>query len=48
MDVHVAVGNRSGGFDLIKSFSQQPPTDTQAVCDLNANPDDTKQYEPEL
>jgi branched-chain amino acid transport system substrate-binding protein len=48
MDVHVAVGNRTGGFDLIKSFSQQPPSDTQAVCDLNANPDDTKQYEPEL
>ena len=24
-----------GSFDLIKSFSQRPPSDTQAVCDLS-------------
>ncbi|WP_159097926.1 transporter substrate-binding protein [Aminobacter sp. MSH1] len=48
MDVHIAVGNRDGGFDLVKSFSQQPPSDTQAVCDLTTNPNDTKQYEPQL
>lgn len=48
MDIHIAVGNRAGTFDLIKSFPQRPPTDTQLVCDLHQNPDDTTQYEPEL
>jgi urea ABC transporter substrate-binding protein len=48
MDVHIAVGNREGSFDLLKSFNQQPPADTQAVCNLFENPNDTKQYEPEL
>jgi branched-chain amino acid transport system substrate-binding protein len=48
MDVHIAQGNRTGTFDLVKSFSQRPPSDTQAVCDLIKNPDDTKQYEPVL
>lgn len=48
MDIHIAVGNTTGGFDLVKSFSQRQPADTQAVCDLVKNPDDTKQYEPVL
>jgi len=48
MDVHIATGNRRGSYDLVKSFSQRQPTDTQAVCDLEKNPNDTKQYEPEL
>jgi urea ABC transporter substrate-binding protein len=48
MDVHIAQGNRNGSFDLIKSFSQQPPSDTQAVCNLIENPNDTKQYEPQI
>jgi ABC-type branched-subunit amino acid transport system substrate-binding protein len=48
MDVHIAQGNRDGGFDLLKSFSQRPPSDTQVVCNLVANPNDTKQYEPQL
>jgi len=48
MDVHIAQGNRTGSFGLLKSFSQRPPSDTQAVCDLVKNPNDTKQYEPEL
>ncbi len=48
MDIHIAVGNDKGSFDLIKSFPQQPPFDTQLVCDLHANPDDTTQYEPEV
>ncbi|MEO1190848.1 MAG: ABC transporter substrate-binding protein [Pseudomonadota bacterium] len=48
MDIHIAVGNDSGSFDLLKSFPQQPPLDTQLVCDLHANPDDTTQYEPEV
>ena len=46
MDIHIGVGNRSGSFDVVKSFSQQQPSDTQAVCDLIKNPNDTKQYEP--
>jgi branched-chain amino acid transport system substrate-binding protein len=48
MDVHIGVGNTSQSFDLVKSFSQRPPSDTQAVCDLHKNPNDTKQYEPQL
>lgn len=48
MDVHIARGNRTGTFDLVKSFSQRPPSDTQAVCNLIENPNDTKQYEPQL
>lgn len=48
MDVHIATGNRNKAFDLVKSYSQRPPSDTQAVCDLIANPNDTTQYEPVL
>jgi len=48
MDVHIAEGNREGSYNLIKSFSQRPPSDTQAVCNLIKNPNDTKQYEPKL
>jgi branched-chain amino acid transport system substrate-binding protein len=48
MDVHIAKGNRQSSFDVVKSFSQRPPTDLQAVCNLATNPGDTKQYEPSL
>ncbi len=48
MDIHIAIGNDKGSFDLLQSFQQQPPLDTQLVCDLHANPDDTTQYEPEV
>jgi len=48
MDIHIASGNTKGGFDLLKSFPQRQPADTQAVCDLKKNPNDTKQYEPAL
>jgi branched-chain amino acid transport system substrate-binding protein len=48
MDIHIGVGNPSGSFDVVKSFSQRQPADTQAVCDLIKNPNDTKQYEPAL
>lgn len=48
MDVHLAVGNRNGGFDLLRSFPQQPPSDTQQVCNLVKNPNDRKQYEPKV
>lgn len=48
MDIHIVRGNDKGGFDVIKSFPQRAPTDTIAVCDLHKNPNDTKQYEPEV
>ncbi|MGH6945169.1 MAG: ABC transporter substrate-binding protein [Geminicoccaceae bacterium] len=48
MDIHIAIGNRAGSFDVIKSFPQRPPTDTQLVCDLEKNPNDTTQYEPQI
>ncbi len=48
MDIHIAIGNKDKGFDVVKSFPQRQPTDTQAVCDLRRNPDDTRQYEPKL
>ncbi|MDO5668221.1 MAG: transporter substrate-binding protein [Alcaligenaceae bacterium] len=48
MNIHIAEGNLDGGFDILKSFEQREPTDVQMVCDLNTNPDDTRQYEPEI
>lgn len=48
MDIHLAVGNTQGGFDLIRSFKQRQPLDTQQVCDLVRNPNDKKQYEPKV
>lgn len=30
---------------VLESFSQRQPVDTQAVCDLKANPEDNQQYE---
>ena len=48
MDMHIAIGNRAGTFDVIKSIPQRPPTDTQLVCDLEKNPNDTTQYEPQI
>ena len=48
MDIHIVRGNTSQTFDVISSFSQRPPLDTQQVCDLHANPDDKTQYEVEV
>ena len=31
--------------NVIKSFGERQPVDTQSVCDLKANPDDNQQYE---
>ena len=43
LDVHIAqVKNQ--GFEVLESYPQQPPADTQAVCDLIANPNENKQY----
>jgi urea transport system substrate-binding protein len=33
---------------VIESFGARPPIDTQLVCDLQANPDDNKQYEIDI
>lgn len=46
MDIHLVRGNASQSFDVLQSFSQRPPTDTQQVCNLFENPNDTTQYEP--
>ena len=43
---HIAVV-QDKGFKILESFERQAPSDTAAVCDLNKNPDDTKQYEIE-
>jgi branched-chain amino acid transport system substrate-binding protein len=48
MDIHIVKGNATQTFDVIKSFPQRPPKDTQLVCDLSKNPDDTTQYEPKI
>lgn len=48
MDIHIAIGNARQSFDLVRSFPQRPPKDTQLVCDLKKNPNDTKQYEIKL
>lgn len=43
-DVHIVeVGDQK--MNVVKSFDQRQPVDTQTVCDLGANPDDTTQYE---
>jgi urea ABC transporter substrate-binding protein len=48
MDVHIMRCNRQRKYDLIRSFPQRQPIDTQAVCDLFKHPNDTTQYEPKL
>ena len=43
VDVYLAaVANH--GFKLIETFPQQPPSDTASVCDLQAHPNENKQY----
>ena len=46
-DVHI-VEVKNHKMVVRESFSQQQPLDTQRVCDLQANPDDTQQYEIEI
>ncbi|WP_285670176.1 transporter substrate-binding protein [Paralimibaculum aggregatum] len=48
MDIHLVRTNRNQGWDHLETFAQRPPSDTQAVCDLNANPNDRTQYTLEL
>ena len=33
---------------VLETLPQRQPIDTQAVCDLEANPDDNTQYEIQL
>lgn len=44
LDVHI-MEFENQSTKVIKSISQRPPIDTQAVCDLKADPDDNTQYE---
>lgn len=44
LDVHL-MEIEGQKMNVLESFSQRQPTDTQAVCDLKANPDDNQQYE---
>lgn len=47
LDIHL--GQFSGGqLKVLQPFAAQPPADTAAVCDLVANPNDTKQYVIEI
>lgn len=48
MDIHLVRSNRNQGFDLIETYPQRQPADTQAVCNLYENPDDNTQYILEL
>lgn len=43
LDVYIAEV-RDRHYQVLESFSQQPPVDTSAVCDLKKNPNDNKQY----
>ncbi len=44
LDVHLMILENQG-MTVIETLPQRPPVDTQAVCDLAANPDDNTQYE---
>ncbi len=44
LDVHL-MEFENQSMKVLKSYSQRQPVDTQAVCDLQANPDDNQQYE---
>ncbi|WP_119420299.1 ABC transporter substrate-binding protein [Desertibaculum subflavum] len=46
-DVYLAdLKNRE--FVILESFAQQPPADTQAVCDLKKNPNENQHYQIKL
>lgn len=47
LDVHLMVV-KDQGMAVEKTLPQRPPIDTQAVCDLGANPDDNTQYEIQI
>ena len=47
VDVHL-MKFKDQKMDVIETLQQRPPIDTQAVCDLEANPDDNTQYEIQI
>jgi urea transport system substrate-binding protein len=47
LDVHL-MEIQGQKMKVIESLPQRQPIDTQAVCDLEANPDDNKQYEIQM
>lgn len=47
VDVHL-MKFKDQKMDVIETLSQRPPIDTQAVCDLEANPNDNTQYEIQI
>ncbi len=47
LDVHLMIFENQS-MTVVETLKQRPPIDTQAVCDLNANPDDNTQYEIEI
>lgn len=47
LDVHI-MEFENQGMTVIETLPQRAPIDTQAVCDLQANPDDNTQYEIDI
>lgn len=47
LDVHL-MEFQDQGMKVIETLPQRQPIDTQAVCDLKANPDDNTQYEIQI
>lgn len=47
LDVHIMEFDNQG-MKVIETLPQRQPIDTQAVCDLSANPNDNTQYEIEI
>ena len=47
LDVHL-MEIENQGMKVIETLPQRQPIDTQAVCDLSANPDDNTQYEIQI
>ncbi len=47
LDVHI-MEIENQGMRVVETLPQRQPIDTQAVCDLEANPDDNTQYEIEI
>lgn len=46
MNIYIGVGNRTGGYDVVKTVSQQDPKGPNNSCDLVANPDENRQFDP--
>ena len=43
LDVHLAEC-KGQAFNVLETFPQQPPADTQSVCDLSQNPNANQQF----